>query len=222
MQGHLTREIRTKVGRIPGWQIKDRIPSLWHSGFTFSLTIKCTAWNPHSKDYGQTRYLVGFSFIHSINLFLSDYCVSSSVLGSRNKARNIQVKKKSPGTSLVVQWLRFYTPNAGALSLTPGQGTRSRAATKTQQPNLKRESCMFNKKTPAICYKRKKENSYPHGAYVVCVCWEQESWGGEGLFLAEWVYSEACSPLYPGSCCLLSLPWWEIPPSLSSLPTESH
>ena len=56
-------------------------------------------------------------------------------------------KKKSLGTSLVVQWLRLCTPNAGGLSLTPGQGTRShmlqltvhmlqlkipRAATKTQ------------------------------------------------------------------------------------------
>ena len=29
------------------------------------------------------------------------------------------------GTSLVVQWLRLRAPNAGGLSLTPGQGTRS-------------------------------------------------------------------------------------------------
>ena len=29
------------------------------------------------------------------------------------------------GTSLVVQWLRLCTPNAGALGLIPGQGTRS-------------------------------------------------------------------------------------------------
>ena len=30
------------------------------------------------------------------------------------------------GTSLVVQWLRFHTPNAGAPGSIPGQGTRSR------------------------------------------------------------------------------------------------
>ena len=28
------------------------------------------------------------------------------------------------GTSLVVQWLRLHGPSAGALGLTPGQGTR--------------------------------------------------------------------------------------------------
>ena len=34
-------------------------------------------------------------------------------------------KKKKPGTSLVVQWLRLHAPNAGDLGLIPGQGTRS-------------------------------------------------------------------------------------------------
>ena len=29
------------------------------------------------------------------------------------------------GTSLMGQWLKFCTPNAGGLGLTPGQGTRS-------------------------------------------------------------------------------------------------
>ncbi|TEA37609.1 hypothetical protein DBR06_SOUSAS5310036, partial [Sousa chinensis] len=29
------------------------------------------------------------------------------------------------GTSLVVQWLRLHTPNAGGLGSIPGQGTRS-------------------------------------------------------------------------------------------------
>ena len=32
---------------------------------------------------------------------------------------------KMARTSLAVQWLRLHTPNAGALSLIPGQGTRS-------------------------------------------------------------------------------------------------
>ena len=47
--------------------------------------------------------------------------------------------KISPGTSLVVQWLRLHASNAGGPGLIPGQGTRSHmlqlkiphAATKT-------------------------------------------------------------------------------------------
>ena len=34
-------------------------------------------------------------------------------------------KKRSPGTYMVVQWLRLCAPNAGCLGLIPGQGTRS-------------------------------------------------------------------------------------------------
>ena len=43
------------------------------------------------------------------------------------------VKNKSPGTSLVVQWVRLHAPSAGGLGSTPGRGTRSctRAATKS-------------------------------------------------------------------------------------------
>ena len=34
-------------------------------------------------------------------------------------------KKRSPGTYMVVQWLRLCAPNAGCLGSIPGQGTRS-------------------------------------------------------------------------------------------------
>ena len=34
-------------------------------------------------------------------------------------------RKIHGGTSLVVQWLRLHTPNAGDLDLIPGLGTRS-------------------------------------------------------------------------------------------------
>ena len=37
----------------------------------------------------------------------------------------MKLKFQSPGTSLVVQWLRCHAPNAQGLGLTPGQGTRS-------------------------------------------------------------------------------------------------
>ena len=41
------------------------------------------------------------------------------------------------GTSLVVQWLRLCTPNAGGLGLIAGQGTRSHiAATKTWSSHI--------------------------------------------------------------------------------------
>ena len=41
-------------------------------------------------------------------------------------------KNRSPGTCLMVQWLRLCTPNAGGLGSIPGQGTRSHTTTKTQ------------------------------------------------------------------------------------------
>ena len=37
----------------------------------------------------------------------------------------VKIKKKTGGTSLVVQWLRLCAPNAGGLGSIPGQGTRS-------------------------------------------------------------------------------------------------
>ena len=43
------------------------------------------------------------------------------------------------GTSLVVQWVRLHTPNAGGLGSIPGQGTRSHmhAATKSSHASTK-------------------------------------------------------------------------------------
>ena len=65
----------------------------------------------------------------------------------------LYLKGLDGGTSLVVQWVRLCTPNAGGLGLIPGQGTRScthatteslhaatkilRAATKTQHSQNK-------------------------------------------------------------------------------------
>ena len=41
--------------------------------------------------------------------------------------------KTGGGTSLVVQWVRLYTPNAGGLGLIPGQGIRSRMHATTKK-----------------------------------------------------------------------------------------
>ena len=56
-----------------------------------------------------------------------------------------------PGTSLVVQWLRFHTPNEGGLGSIPGQGIRSHmvqlkiphAANKTWNSQIKIFSASF-------------------------------------------------------------------------------
>ena len=44
----------------------------------------------------------------------------------------IAQKTKSIGTSLVVQWLRLWAPNAEGLGLIPGQGTRSHMRVTTE------------------------------------------------------------------------------------------
>ena len=61
------------------------------------------------------------------------------------------------GTSLVVQWVRLHTPNAGGPGSIPGQGTRSlmHAATKsshasTKIPHAAAKSACCNKE-PARC-----------------------------------------------------------------------
>ena len=36
-----------------------------------------------------------------------------------------EIRSAQDGTSLVVQWLKLHTPNAGDLGSIPGQGTRS-------------------------------------------------------------------------------------------------
>ena len=46
-------------------------------------------------------------------------------VGRREDTLKCSLKKKGRGTSLVVQWLRLCTPNAGGPSLIPGRGTRS-------------------------------------------------------------------------------------------------
>ena len=45
-------------------------------------------------------------------------------LRTQSQTREMTLSEKVPGTSLVVQWLRLCTPNAGGLGLIHGQGTR--------------------------------------------------------------------------------------------------
>ena len=49
-------------------------------------------------------------------------------------------KKRNPGTSLVVQWLRLCALNAGNPDSIPGQGTRSHMGRlRVRMPQLKKE-----------------------------------------------------------------------------------
>ena len=44
---------------------------------------------------------------------------------SEGNIKTFSGKLKLKGTSLVIQWLRYYIPNARGLDSIPGQGTRS-------------------------------------------------------------------------------------------------
>ena len=58
-----------------------------------------------------------------------------SLLGIHLEKTLIQKDTCTPGTSLVVQWLRLSSPNVGGLGSIPGQGTRS------SMPQLKDPTC---------------------------------------------------------------------------------
>ena len=66
----------------------------------------------------------------------------------------------STGTSLMVQWLRLHTPNAGGPGLIPGQGTRS------HMPRLKilhattKDPPCHNKDPKIQCATTKTRHSY--------------------------------------------------------------
>ena len=51
--------------------------------------------------------------------------IGGSLTPSRFSGKIYGPNLRSPGTSLVVQWLRLHTPNAGGQGSIPGQGTRS-------------------------------------------------------------------------------------------------
>ena len=48
-----------------------------------------------------------------------------------------QQESEGGGTSLVAKWLRLHAPNAGGLSLIPGQGTRSHMHAATKEPTCR-------------------------------------------------------------------------------------
>ena len=89
--------------------------------------------------------------------------IQKSIIGlhTRNEQLEFLIKKKFPfpETSLVVQWLRLHTPNAGGLGLIPGWGTRS------HMPQLR--VCMLQQglkildATTKTQYSKKKKIPFP-------------------------------------------------------------
>ena len=71
----------------------------------------------------------------AIYLKLIEYCKSTIVKF---------LKRRQRGTSLVVQWLRLLTPNAGGLGLIPGQETRY--CVSQLRPNTAKKINIFLKK----------------------------------------------------------------------------
>ena len=73
-------------------------------------------------------------------LLLLQYLRIWTLFGDNDFKGGNSVKIRSLGTSLVVQWLRLLTPNAGSLSSIPGQGTRSHTPqlrSNTSMPQLR-------------------------------------------------------------------------------------
>ena len=88
-----------------------------------------------------------------------DITAQKTFLMSRN--RKSLINKGPPGTSLVVQWLRFHAPNAAGPGLIPGQGTRSyMLQLKTLHAATKTQCGQISKKTTDIL--KTKQNKGPH------------------------------------------------------------
>ena len=95
----------TASGPIISWQIDGEIWKQWQTLFS---------WAPKSLQMVVAA------------MKLKDTC------SLEEKIINLDKILKRYGTSLVVQWLRLHTPNAGGPSSFPGQGTRSHMS----QPRL--------------------------------------------------------------------------------------
>ena len=55
------------------------------------------------------------------------------------------------GTSLVVQWVRLHTPNAGGLGSIPGRGTRSHMDVATKSPHAATKDPTCCSEDPTCC-----------------------------------------------------------------------
>ena len=65
----------------------------------------------------------------------------------RKKITMTEIRSAQDGTSLVVQWLKLHTPNAGDLGSIPGQGT-------ILDPTCCSQDCMLQLKIPHVATKK--------------------------------------------------------------------
>ena len=83
-------------------------------------------WLRRNKPFWPVRFSISCSVILTTPLKITYYLTPpvQMVKSIKNNKRMI-ISKEQYRTSLVVQWLRLHTHNAGALGSSPGQGTRS-------------------------------------------------------------------------------------------------
>ena len=75
---------------------------------------------------------------------------------SNYRSKSLSIITLNVGNSLVVQWVRLCTPNAGSLGLIPGQGTISCMHAATKSPHATTKSSHAATKKPA------RHNLSPH------------------------------------------------------------
>ena len=125
----------------PQWKASPSEPGIaWLTTYDWGLAIyygsqwrdREGTWGlPPSPHMGLGSTVQSETQLSAVRLFLHELAVQRSFL----------FKNSVPDTSLVFQWLRPCTPNAGGPGSIPGQGTRphmpqlsSHAATKTENP----------------------------------------------------------------------------------------
>ena len=90
----------------------------WGKGVE-SVKVSCHPWNDLQHSW---QYWLSFSFGSGLENTKEDKQMWSWVY---ILAGPTNIKHNKKGTSLMVQWLRLYTPNAEGSSSIPSQGTRS-------------------------------------------------------------------------------------------------
>ena len=96
--------------------------------------------SPLSMEFSRLKYWSGLPFpppressqpkhqtwvSHTAGRFFTVWATREASEESKRSSNEKLMIKAHSGTSLVVQWLRLCTPNAGGLSSIPGQGSRS-------------------------------------------------------------------------------------------------
>ena len=109
------------------WRKTNRFRDLWKTIKHTNICIKSQRKGERERTQRIFEEIITKNFpnvVKYINLHLRTF--------KEFKELQVEYTQSTPGTSLVVQWVRLHTPNAGGPGPNPGQGTRScmHAATK--------------------------------------------------------------------------------------------